>query len=259
MSRIVTLYSYRGGTGKSTCAVNLACLLAADGERAAVLDTDLASPAVHTLLEISGVPEWISFTDYLVGRCTLKDTIMEIDPARWSTDPDRARGRLYAVPACNRSYKIEAITNRGYDVGLIHETLDELVEDFELDTVVLDTHAGCTNETAVAVARSDTVVMMTRADRVDLVNAPKALAQITELTEAPRMLAVGMVAPTGLAADGVEALEAAYGCPAVALLPAVPELIEGAVPGVFVRDLPEHSLSGQYRGLADRVVLGPAR
>ena len=61
MSRIVTLYSYRGGTGKSTCAVNLACLLAADGERVAVLDTDLASPAVHTLLEISGVgPSFIS-------------------------------------------------------------------------------------------------------------------------------------------------------------------------------------------------------
>lgn len=258
MSRIVTLYSYRGGTGKSTCAVNLACLLAADGQRVAVVDTDLQSPTVHTLLEISGVPEWISFTDYLVGRCTLKETVMEIEPSVWSARPEDPGGRLFAVPACNRSYKIAAIMERGYDVGLIHEALDELLEDLDLDTLVLDTHAGSTNETAVAVARSSTLVMMARADRVDLVNAPKAVAQVTELTEARRLLAVGMVPAAGLASDGVEALEAAYQAPAVALLPAVPELAEGTASGVFVRDLPGHQLSAQYRGLAD-VVLGEAR
>jgi hypothetical protein len=85
------------------------------------------------------------------------------------------------------------------------------------------------------------------------------VAQVTELTEARRLLAVGMVPPAGIDPDGVEALEAAYRAPAVALLPAVPELVEGVVPGVFVRDLPGHRLTAQYRGLADQVVLGAAR
>lgn len=259
MTRIVTLYSYRGGTGKSTCAVNLACLLAADGERVAVVDTDLQSPTVHSLLEISGVPEWISFTDYLIGRCTLKEAVRPIDAPAWSADSGERGGRLFAVPACNRSYKVAEIMDRGYDVGLLHEAFDELIEDLELDTLVLDTHSGNTNETAVAVARSDTLVILARADRVDLVNAPKVVDQVDRLTAAPRLLAVSMVPSAGLAPGAVEALEAAYRAPAVAQLPVVPELSEGVVPGVFVRDLPGHQLSAQYRGLADRVVLGAVR
>jgi MinD-like ATPase involved in chromosome partitioning or flagellar assembly len=259
MSRIVTLYSYRGGTGKSTSAVNLACLLAGGGERVAVVDTDLQSPTVHTLLDITGVPEWISFTDYLIGRCTLKEAVREIDPTVWSPDPGNADGHLFAVPACNRSYKVAEIMDRGYDIGLLHEAFDDLIEEFELDTLVLDTHAGSTNETAVAVARSDTLVIIARNDRVDLVNAPKAVQQIGELTGARRLLAVGMVPTGGLTSAAVEELEAAYRAPAVALLPVVPALVEGAVSGVFVRDLPGHRLSEQYRQLADRVLLEAAR
>ena len=249
MSRIVTLYSYRGGTGKSTSAVNLAWLLAERGERVAVVDNDLRSPALHTMLEIPPVDEWTSFTDYLIGRCTLPETTHRVDAEMGV--PATLRGRLYAVPACNRAVKMAEIATRGYDVGLLYEAYDSLAADLELDTLVLDTPSGAANETAVALECCDTVLITTRAERIDLVNATKAMDQITGLTDARRVLAVfGADTADETAAGNVTALELAYRADAVIVPPVPAADVAG---GVFVSAQPGHPLSDAYRALADDV------
>ena len=248
MSRIVTLYSYRGGTGKTTTAVNLARLLAERGERVAVVDTALRAPALHTLFNLGDIPEWISFTDYLIGRCTLEDAVQPIELAE---DAAAAGGSLYAVPACDRSYKLEAIITRGYDIGLLHEAFYQLIEHLKLDTLVLDTFPGMTNETATAVARSDALVMMTRADRAALVAAPKAVDVVAGLSAGRRLLAVSLLTETELGEQFGELLARAYGAPVAALLPAAPELAEAPAKTFFVDAFPSHPLTSEYRRLAD--------
>ena len=42
--KIVSIHSFRGGTGKSNIAANLAAAAALDGKRVAVMDTDMANP-----------------------------------------------------------------------------------------------------------------------------------------------------------------------------------------------------------------------
>ena len=49
MSKIISIHSFRGGTGKSNTTANLAALLAAQGLRVAVIDTDINSPGIHVL------------------------------------------------------------------------------------------------------------------------------------------------------------------------------------------------------------------
>ena len=44
MSKIISVHSFRGGTGKSHLTANLAAQLAVQGRRVAVVDTDLPSP-----------------------------------------------------------------------------------------------------------------------------------------------------------------------------------------------------------------------
>ena len=41
MSRIVSIHSFRGGTGKSNTTANVAALLASEGRRIGVVDTDI--------------------------------------------------------------------------------------------------------------------------------------------------------------------------------------------------------------------------
>ncbi len=53
---IVAVASGKGGVGKSTVAVNLACTLAAKGLRTGLLDADVYGPSLSTMLGIEGAP-----------------------------------------------------------------------------------------------------------------------------------------------------------------------------------------------------------
>ena len=52
MPKIISIHSFRGGTGKSNTTANLAALLAADQKRVGVIDTDIQSPGIHVLFGI---------------------------------------------------------------------------------------------------------------------------------------------------------------------------------------------------------------
>ena len=54
MAKIISIHSFRGGTGKSTITSNIAYLLAAKGKRVGVIDTDIQSPGIHILFNLEG-------------------------------------------------------------------------------------------------------------------------------------------------------------------------------------------------------------
>ena len=45
--RIITFYSYKGGTGRSMALANVAFVLALNGNRVLVIDWDLEAPGIH--------------------------------------------------------------------------------------------------------------------------------------------------------------------------------------------------------------------
>ena len=70
--KVITFYSYKGGTGRSMLVANAAWLLASAGYRILLIDWDLEAPGLHRyfkpfladpeLKETDGVIEWL--TDY---------------------------------------------------------------------------------------------------------------------------------------------------------------------------------------------------
>ena len=56
--RVLAVASGKGGVGKSTVAVNLACAFAARGLRTGLLDADVYGPSAPTMLGISGKPDY---------------------------------------------------------------------------------------------------------------------------------------------------------------------------------------------------------
>src|ERR1700721_3088850 len=142
--RIITVHSYRGGTGKSTTVANAALLATAAGRRVAIVDTDIQTPGLHRFFGLGRFAACRSLADYLVGKC-------EIIEAVGTMPADESGGSLWVVPARSR---INEIHTHGYDIGLLQEGFDQLIEELDLDVVFLDTHSGMANETAVAVAVS---------------------------------------------------------------------------------------------------------
>ena len=57
VDRIIAVASGKGGVGKSTVAANLACALAAEGQRVGLLDADVYGPSQPRMLGVSGRPQ----------------------------------------------------------------------------------------------------------------------------------------------------------------------------------------------------------
>lgn len=72
MPKVVSIHSYRGGTGKSNFTANLATTVALQGNRVAVIDTDLPSP-IHNLFCLE--PEQIHQT---LNNYIWKETFLSI-------------------------------------------------------------------------------------------------------------------------------------------------------------------------------------
>jgi Mrp family chromosome partitioning ATPase len=47
LGRVITFYSYKGGTGRSMALANVAWILALNGRRVLTMDWDLEAPGLH--------------------------------------------------------------------------------------------------------------------------------------------------------------------------------------------------------------------
>ena len=65
MTQIVSIHSYRGGTGKSNMTANLATTMAMLGKRVGIVDTDIQSPGIHILFRLDETKINKTLNDYL--------------------------------------------------------------------------------------------------------------------------------------------------------------------------------------------------
>src|SRR3954451_11160575 len=64
--RIVTFYSYKGGTGRSMALANVAWVLAANRKRVLVVDWDLEAPGLHRYFRPFLIDRELSASDGLI-------------------------------------------------------------------------------------------------------------------------------------------------------------------------------------------------
>lgn len=244
--RIITVHSYRGGTGKSTTAANAALLATAAGRRVAIVDTDIQSPGLHRFFGLGRFSACRSLADYLVGNCEIIDAVGAM--------PDgESGGGLWIVPARSRINEVNEILRNGYDVGLLREGFDALIEELELDVVFLDTHSGMGNETAVAVAVSTSLLVITRADHLTS-EARENLTLARRLGNPAASVVVNMM-PEGMPAETVcERAEEIYQSPVIAILPYCPEVAALGSDGLFARDNPRHEIVTAYQEMTDKIL-----
>src|ERR1043165_3156253 len=99
MSEIISVHSFRGGTGKSNLVANMATLLAMRGYRVGIVDTDIQSPGVHLLFGFDEQPNQATLNDYLWSRVAIEETAF---PLNTLDDPERPFLRdlnLWLVPS----------------------------------------------------------------------------------------------------------------------------------------------------------------
>ncbi|MFL6857556.1 MAG: hypothetical protein ACJ8EB_06555 [Allosphingosinicella sp.] len=93
--RIVTFYSYKGGTGRSMALANFAWILAASGKRVLVIDWDLEAPGLHRYFRPFLTDPELVETDGLIDAIwELAGAALEAAQPASSTSPEDGYGRV---------------------------------------------------------------------------------------------------------------------------------------------------------------------
>jgi septum site-determining protein MinD len=246
MARIISIHSFRGGTGKSNTTANLAAVLAADGLRVGVIDTDIQSPGIHILFGLAGAEISASLNDYLWHGRDIKDTVQDVTPSVGAA----IAGKLFLIPSSVKPGEITRVLREGYDAQRLTQGLRRLVDDLRLDILMIDTHPGLNEETLLSLVIAHVLMIVMRPDQQDY-EGTGITVKVARGLQVPHTLLVVNKAPLILDPAAVKAkVEQAYGCQVAAVLPHCDEMMNLASAGIFVLRYPDHPLTALYRQVA---------
>lgn len=248
MTKVVSIHSFRGGTGKSNTTANVAAQLATAGNRVAVVDTDIQSPGIHVLFgfEEDGVDR--SLNDYLHGTCSITETAYDVTDQLGDVD-----GKLWLVPSSIRASEIARVLREGYDVGLLNDGFHELGTSLNLDYLLIDTHPGLNEETLLSITISDILLLLMRPDKQDF-QGTAVTVDVARRLEVPDLLLVINKVPASIDSVALRAdLSRIYGAEVAGVLPLSETVVESASGALFSITQPDDPWSVALSEVARRV------
>ncbi|HUW08234.1 MAG TPA: MinD/ParA family protein [Anaerolineae bacterium] len=250
MSKIVSVHSFRGGTGKSNTTANLAALIASEGRRVGVVDTDIASPGIHVLFGLEEDKVVHSLNDYLWGKCEIQETAHDVT----ANLDSEIKGRVFLVPSSIKAGEIARVLREGYDVGLLNDGFHDLIQALDLDVLMIDTHPGLNEETLLSIAISDVLIIILRPDQQDY-QGTGVTVEVARKLSVPQMMLVVNKVPAVFSEEEVRArVEQAYQAEVAGVLPHSDEMMALASAGVFVTHYPDHPITATLRQVAQQVI-----
>ena len=184
-SRCIAFHSYKGGTGKTTIAANLAALLASKGFNVALLDLDVYAPSLHTYFDKTP-SKWIN--NLLLDDAKLDEVMVDITlklDALTKSSSSR-KGKLwigFANPAKEEIYRIEGSagkqsTPRMNTLRKFIRLREDLISTYKCDYVILDTSPGVRFWSINSLAISDILLLTLKFGELDIAGTTKIAREI---------------------------------------------------------------------------------
>lgn len=148
MPRCIAFHSYKGGTGKTTIACNLAAMLSLKGYNVSLLDLDVYAPSIHAYFDYSP-NKWIN--DLLFENSNLNEIMVDMTSTltRYAARKTNKIGKLllgFSNPQKEEIYRLEgSIKSANANIQLLRRFVqlrEDLISDYESDYVILDTSPG---------------------------------------------------------------------------------------------------------------------
>lgn len=252
MPTIVSVHSYRGGTGKSNLTANLATAIALQGKRVGIVDTDIQSPGIHVLFGLDDTKINRALNDYLWGECRIEETAYHVTPPAVAA----RGGAIYLVPSSIKAGEIARVLRDGYDVALLNDGFQDLIERLNLDYLFIDTHPGLNEETLLSIAVSDVMVLILRPDQQDF-QGTAVTVEVARTLGVPRMiLAINKALKSLDFAALRRDVERTYQAEVGAIFPLSEDMLRLASGGVFCLHHPDHEFTREVMALARQIMAG---
>lgn len=244
MAKLVSIHSFRGGTGKSNLTANLAANLALEGQRVAVIDTDIQSPGIHVLFDLAPERMHHTLNQFFWGQCAIEDCLHDVSGAVSGLP---AGATLQLVPGSMDAGDIARILQEGYSVATLNDGIQRLMMNLDLDFLLIDTHPGVNEETLLSIAISDYLLIAVRPDQQDF----QGTAVTVELARQLEVPSLQMVISKALPAMDYAKLEAKvsgiFQAPVAAILPHADEMVMLGSGGLYSLVYPDHDYAAGIR------------
>ncbi|MGE5656368.1 MAG: AAA family ATPase [Actinomycetota bacterium] len=252
MPKIVSIHSYRGGTGKSNSTANIAAAVAEAGYRVGIVDTDIQSPGIHVLFGFDDEKIKRTLNDFLWGRCAIADAAYEVTSVLGNKA--KPSSGIFLVPSSVKINDISRVLREGFDVEKLQEGFQDLIKSLKLDYLFIDTHPGLNEETLLSLTVSDIVVLVLRPDQQDF-QGTAVTVDVAKRLRVPKLLLLVNKALVEYDFKQLrQQVEATYDVPVAGVLPQSDEMMRLASSGIFCLKYPDHPISREMAGVAEKVI-----
>lgn len=256
MSKIISVHSFRGGTGKSNITANVAVTVARQGQRVGIIDTDIASPGIHVLFSLDEEKINKVLNDYLWGNCAIEEAAYDVGASlkMGESKVTLMGGSIYLIPSSIKAGEIAKVLKEGYNVELLNDGFRELTKKLNLDYLFIDTHPGLNEETLLSIAVSDALFIILRPDEQDY-QGTAVTVEIAHKLDVPKMLlVVNKVLTEFDFAEVKRRVEETYNCKVAGVLPLSEDMVRLGSAGIFSLHYPDHPLTATMGEIASKVL-----
>lgn len=199
--RTISIANFKGGTGKTVTACNMAAELAGAGRRVLLIDAD---PQHNASTFFGGDYDW---------SCTLTDVLEGTAEPYWPEDVScTGLEGLDILPADMGLLRLDLAAiagGRSDALRLMCDFLDAIREDDAYDFILFDCPPSFTAASVAALTNSDDVILPTRVDAFSRAGVEELLDQMRDLgrtTRARFRILITMSDRTNLCRQGAKAL-----------------------------------------------------
>lgn len=168
MARCITFHSYKGGTGKTTIAANLAVVLARKGHCVTLLDLDVYAPSFSSYFNYYNPKSWIN--DFLEEKVSIHDILID-----FSKVLNEDRGKLYVGFSNYHKddiYRIDININQAQTskLKILKNFIwlrEEIIAKKNADYIIIDTSPGVRFWSINALSVSDIILLTLKSGELD--------------------------------------------------------------------------------------------
>ncbi|MBN1304991.1 MAG: MinD/ParA family protein [Anaerolineales bacterium] len=249
MTKVIAFHSFHSGTGTSNILTSTAALLAKRGLRVGILDTDLQSPSAYVFFGLENGWAKGTLNDYLWGDIPVENVICDVTEKAG----EEISGKILLCPASPEVAKVMRILREGYDISKLTKCFSEFSKAYDLDYLVVDTASGLSEETLLALAVSDAVVVVLRLDHQDYLGTAITIDLIRDMANAELIFIVNDISSLYSPEDVNRQVSQVYGLEPFIIIPHTEEMLTLASSGIFSIRYPEHMVTGLIRFLAEKL------
>ena len=184
---IITIHSYKGGTGKTLLAVNLATILANRGKKVCLLDLDFSAPSLYVIFQIGKSKYWLN--DFLNRACEIDKVLTDC------SSYCLAKGKLFVGSANPSTEAIRDIASKDRKwemeaLGRLLSLKNSLFEKLRFDYLIFDTSPGLQYSSINAVVSANVVLVVTTLDKSDMEGTQRMMSELYKLFEGKKTLVI---------------------------------------------------------------------